>query len=138
MQREGRPAIAAVEIEVARERATRLDQLGHAFAPARPEAPRQGAEEGALVDHLEGGLGDGREDVAVTHAVHVHAELGARRRERLVAEVDADDVPATLGEERTSRAAPHPDEHASGRAAQATNPRAARAPFSESPGERAS
>src|SRR5206468_3198459 len=61
VQREGRAALARVEVEEAREASPRLDELGHPLAPVVPEPPRERAQEGTFVDDLEGRLGKRRE-----------------------------------------------------------------------------
>ena len=98
MQREWRATLAPVEIEVAGEKARGLHQLGYAGAPRGPEATRKGAEEGTLVDQVEGRLVDRREKIRVPHARTERSEEGARGCERLAAEVDAEHVPSALGE----------------------------------------
>src|SRR6185295_12262737 len=98
MEREGRTALARVEVEEAGQLPAGAQERRHALAPGRPETPRQRAEEGALVDRVEGLLGDGRKEIGTANAIGVGTERRARGFERLGAEVDAQDRPALLGE----------------------------------------
>ena len=108
--------------------AMRRDQCG-------PKAPRQRAQECALVDDLEGLARDRREEVALSHAIAGGPEHRARGGHRFGAEVDAGHVPAALGEEaHVPGAAASRHERAARRGRDATNSRKARRDLARVPG----
>ncbi len=124
MQREWRPAIGYLnpvpvggapssKVEEAGHLAAPLDELGEAIGPCPPEAARQRAQKRSFVDHVEGRLGDRREEVGAPRARGVRPEDHARRFDRLGAEIDPQDLPAALGEAaHVPRAAASGNEHA--------------------------
>src|SRR6185295_322828 len=89
---------ARIEVEESAEMSARSHELAQACPPFRPQAARQCTEKGALVDHVEGRLGNRREEVGPADAVRMRAEDRTRSREGLGAEVDAENVPSRFGE----------------------------------------
>src|SRR5207249_3576954 len=90
---ERRAALVIVEEEKSRQQTAGAHQHRDACAPVRPSRPRQGAEKGALVDHVERRLVE-REEIGFPYG---QSKL-ARALERRVRKIDAEHVVAVLGE----------------------------------------